>query len=148
MFNSKSPRPPSLQSGTLDVLQAPNLGFLSQIMSNLDQTFRIGPLATTNIIFVVWLYPILHVSSQEPSTSFKPHYNQNLFLSQSLAELSLFSNSCWRKWKLLRRVQCILTMIHTSACVHAHMATRNVKEPVSLTSYLRLHTSDLKIKKK
>merc|ERR1712239_71295 len=33
----------------LNVLQAPNLCFINQIMSNLDQTFRIGPLATTNI---------------------------------------------------------------------------------------------------
>ena len=41
--------PPSLQSGTLNVLQAPNLGFIRQIMSNIDQTFRIGPSAITNI---------------------------------------------------------------------------------------------------
>ena len=41
----------------------PNLGFLSQIRSNLDQTFRIGPLATTNIIFDVQLDQILHVQS-------------------------------------------------------------------------------------
>ena len=33
--------------------KAPNLGFLSQIISNLDQMFGIGPLATTNIIFDV-----------------------------------------------------------------------------------------------
>ncbi len=49
------PHPSSLQSGTLNVLQAPNLFFLSQIMTNLDQTFRICPLATTNIIFDVQL---------------------------------------------------------------------------------------------
>ena len=49
------PHPSSLQSGTLNILQAPILGFLSQIMTNLDQTFRICPLATTNIIFEVQL---------------------------------------------------------------------------------------------
>ena len=38
-----SPHPPRPQSGTLNVLQVPNWGFLSQIMSDLDQTFRIGP---------------------------------------------------------------------------------------------------------
>ena len=46
-------------------------------------------LATTNIIFDVQLDPILHVSSQEPSTSFKPLCYKNLFLSRSLAELNL-----------------------------------------------------------
>ena len=45
--------------GTLNFLQAPSLCFLSQIMSDLDQTVRIGPLATTNIIFDVQFYPIL-----------------------------------------------------------------------------------------
>ena len=38
------PHPSSLQSGTLNVLQASILCFLSLIMSDLDQTFRIGPL--------------------------------------------------------------------------------------------------------
>ena len=80
--------PPSLQSGTFNVLQAPNLGFISQIMFDLGQTFRIGPLPSTIIIFEVELYPILQVSSQEPSTSFKPPCNQKLILSRSLAKLS------------------------------------------------------------
>ena len=66
------PHPSSLQSGTLNVLQVPNLCFLSQIMSDLDQTFRRGPLATTNLIYDVKDDPILQVSSQEPSTSSKP----------------------------------------------------------------------------
>ena len=65
------PYPPILQSGTINILQAPNLGFLSQIMSDLDQTFRIGTLATTNIIFDFKCDPILQVSSQEPSKSSK-----------------------------------------------------------------------------
>ena len=64
--------PPSLQSGTLNILQAPNFDFLSQIMSDIDQTFRIGPLATTNLIYDAKDDPILHVSNQEPSTSSKP----------------------------------------------------------------------------
>ena len=71
-------------------VKAPNLGIISQIMSNLVQTIMIGPLPTTNIIIDVQLDPILQVSSQEPSTSFKPHCNQKLFLSGSLAELSLY----------------------------------------------------------
>ena len=71
----------SPQSGTFNVLKAPNIGFLSQIRSNLDQTFRIGPLATKNIIFDVQLDIILQISNQEPSTSSKPPCNQNLFLS-------------------------------------------------------------------
>ncbi len=83
------PHPLSLQSGTFNVLQAPNLAFLNQIMSDLDQTFRIGPLATTNIIGDVQLDPILQLSSQEPSTSFKPPRNQNIILNRSLAKLSL-----------------------------------------------------------
>ena len=41
-------------------------------MSNLDQIFRISPLATTNIIFDVQIDPILLVPSQQPSTSSKP----------------------------------------------------------------------------
>ena len=53
--------PTSLQSGTLNVLKVPNLGFISQIMSNLDQTFRIGPLATTNLIYDAKDDPILQV---------------------------------------------------------------------------------------
>ena len=74
----KWPPPSSLHSGTLNVHHAPYFVFLSQIMSNLDQTFSVGPLATTNIIFDVQLDSILQVSSQEPLTSFKPHCNQNL----------------------------------------------------------------------
>ena len=66
------PHPPSLQSGTFNVLQAPNFYFLIQIMSDLDQTFRIGPLAITNLIFDAKDDLILQVSSQEPSTSSKP----------------------------------------------------------------------------
>ena len=76
------PHSPCLQSGTLKVLQAPNFGFLSQIMSDLDQIFRIGPLATTIIIFDVQLDPILQVSSQEWSTSSKPPCNKKTILKQ------------------------------------------------------------------
>ena len=65
------PHPSSLQSGTFNILQAPNLYFLSQIMSDLDETFRICPLATTNLICDVKVDHILQVSSQEPSTSSK-----------------------------------------------------------------------------
>ena len=36
-----SPFPAGLKSGTINVLQASNLGFLSQIMYNLNQTFNI-----------------------------------------------------------------------------------------------------------
>ena len=43
----------NLQSGTLNVIQAPNLCFLSQIISDLDQTFRIDPLANNNLIYDV-----------------------------------------------------------------------------------------------
>ncbi len=49
------PHPPSHQSGTPNVIQAPNFGFLSQIRSNLDQNSRKGPLESTNIIFDVQL---------------------------------------------------------------------------------------------
>merc|ERR1712082_216697 len=66
------PHPPSLQSGTLNILQAPNLCNLSKIMFDLDQTFRMGPLATTDLIYDVKDDHILQVSSQEPSTSSKP----------------------------------------------------------------------------
>ena len=41
------------------VILAHNLGFLSQIVSNLDKTFGIFSLATTNIIFYVQLDAIL-----------------------------------------------------------------------------------------
>ena len=61
--------------------------FFSQIMFDLDKSFRIGPLATTNIVFNVKLDPILQISSQEQSTSSKPNCNQNLFLNQSSSEL-------------------------------------------------------------
>ena len=47
------PHSPSLQSGTLNVLKAPNWGFFNQSLSDLDQSFSIGPLAITNIIFGV-----------------------------------------------------------------------------------------------
>ena len=49
------PHPSSLQSGTFNILQVPNSYFLSQIMSDLDQTFRIGPIPITIIIFYVQL---------------------------------------------------------------------------------------------
>ena len=51
---------------------SPHLHFLSQIMSDIDQTIRICPLATTNMNYYVNEDPILQVSSQEPSTSSKP----------------------------------------------------------------------------
>ena len=35
--------PPSLQSGTLNILQAPNLGFFSQIISYFDKNFQDRP---------------------------------------------------------------------------------------------------------
>ena len=82
MFKSRWPHPVSLQPGTLNVLQAPNLCIFSQIMSDLDQTFRIGPLATTKIIFDVQLDPILQVSSQEWSTFSKPPCNKKTILKQ------------------------------------------------------------------
>ena len=83
-------------------------------MTNLDQTFRICPLSTTNIIFYVQLDPILQVSSQEPSTSFKSLCKQRLILSRSLAELSLSKNIInfeWifkeKKWELF--INCFLS---------------------------------------
>ena len=76
--------PSSLQSGNINILQVPNLSFLCKIMSDLCQTFRIGPFSTTHIIFNVQLYTILQISSQEQSTSSKPQ-------SHSFAELSLLS---------------------------------------------------------
>ena len=45
---------------------------LCQIMSNFDQTFKICPFETSNIIFDVQLNPIILFSSQEPSISSKP----------------------------------------------------------------------------
>ncbi len=83
------PHPSSLQSGTLNILQAPILWFLSQIMSDLDKMFKIGPLATTHIIFDVQLDPTFKVSSQARSTSSKSPCYQKLFLSRSSAKLSL-----------------------------------------------------------
>ena len=57
-----------------------------------NQTFRIDPLERTDVIFNVQPDTILQVSIQEPSTSFKPpSCDQKLILSQSLAELCLFS---------------------------------------------------------
>ena len=57
--------------------KSPSCTFFSQIMSDLDQTFKIGPLATNDFIFYFQLDddvkddPILQVSSQEHSTSSK-----------------------------------------------------------------------------
>ena len=59
-------------------------------MLDLHQTFRISSWLSINMIYDVKDNPILHVFSQEPSTSSKPPCNQKLTLSQSLAELSLF----------------------------------------------------------
>ena len=78
--------PSSLKSGTINILQVPNLSFICQIMSYLDLTFRIGPLATTHIVFNFQLYTILQISFQEWSTSSKPQ-------SHSLADLSLYFSS-------------------------------------------------------
>ena len=138
MLNSRWPHPSSPQSGTLNVLEVLNLGFLSQIRSNNDETFRIGPLATPSIIvdvklkiipsfkspvrnhqrppspqpilfcqiisdlyetfrigplatnyfiFYFQLDQIFQGSSQEGSTISKPPFNQKLFLNHSTAEL-------------------------------------------------------------
>ena len=75
----------SLRFSSTPPLQIPNLSFLCQIMSDLYQTFRIGPLVITHIIFNVQLHTILQISCQEPSTSSKPQSN-------SLAELSLYQH--------------------------------------------------------
>ena len=87
------PHPSSLQSGICNFLQAPNLCILCKIMSDLDQTFRIGSLATTNIIFEVQLDTTLQVSSQEWPTSSKSSWNKKLFLSRTLADPTLSSHS-------------------------------------------------------
>ena len=62
------PHPPSLQSGTPNVLQA----FLGQIMYDLDKTFGISSWPSINMIYDVKCDPILQVSNQEPSMSSKP----------------------------------------------------------------------------
>ena len=54
-------------------------------MSDLYQTFKIGPLIIAHIIINVQLHTILQISCQERSTSSKPQSN-------SLAELSLYQH--------------------------------------------------------
>ncbi len=76
--------PPSLQSGTLNVI--PNLGFLSQIMSNLDQTFRIGLLATINIIHYVQLNMTLYFQSSVRNPQ-RPPSPIICFISQIMSNL-------------------------------------------------------------
>ena len=63
--------PSSSKSGTINVLQVHNSAFLSQIVSHLDQTFKIGSLENNHFIFNVQLNQILLVSSQEQWTSSK-----------------------------------------------------------------------------
>ena len=69
-------------------------------MSDLDQTFRIGPLATPNFTFNVKLNTILQLSSQEQSTSsihpcnkknlhYLSFHQSKLLKNHSLADLSL-----------------------------------------------------------
>ena len=65
------------QTSRIDPLATTNLiydvkDFLVQIISDLDQTSRIDPLATPNLTYDVKDDPILQVLSQEPSTSSKP----------------------------------------------------------------------------
>ena len=57
---------------SLNVLQTPHLGFLSQIMSDLNQTFRISSQSSINMIHDDKDDPILQVSNQEPSMSSNP----------------------------------------------------------------------------
>jgi hypothetical protein len=44
---------------------------------DLHQTFRISSISSTNMIYDVKMTPILHGSSQEPSTSSKSHLLQS-----------------------------------------------------------------------
>ena len=47
------PHPSRLQLGTINVLQVPILSFLSQIMYDLDKTFRISPISSKNMVYDV-----------------------------------------------------------------------------------------------
>ncbi len=62
----------SNQEPSINVPQAPNLGYLSQIMSDLHQTFRISSKSSINMIYDFKCDTIIQVSNQEPSTSSKP----------------------------------------------------------------------------
>ncbi len=42
---------PIIQVSNQELSMSPNTGFISQIMSDLDQTFRMGPLPISNLIF-------------------------------------------------------------------------------------------------
>ena len=55
----------------INIFQVPNLPSFSQIISDLDQNFRISSISSNNMIYNVIDDPILQVFSQEPSTSSK-----------------------------------------------------------------------------
>ena len=70
---------PSFKSPVRNNQPPPNsqlIFFFSEIMFDVDQTFRIDPIATTNFFFNVQLNQFLQVSIQEGSTFSKPPYNQ------------------------------------------------------------------------
>ena len=71
LWCQRLPHPSKSPVRNLNVLQAPNLCILREIMFDLDQTIRLGPIATTNLIYDVKDDLILQVSGQEPSTSSK-----------------------------------------------------------------------------
>ncbi len=99
------PHPSILQSGTFNILQAPNLYFLSKIMSDLDQIFRKGPLATTNLIYDVKDDPFLQVSIQEPSTSSKPP--TYAFSAKSWRIFTKLSEHLWNhlwRWSMMSKM--------------------------------------------
>ena len=100
LWCSTLPNPSSLQSGTLNILQAPYLCFVSQIMSDLDNTFRIGPLATTNIIFDVELKmtPSFKSPVRNPQCPPSPQLKQNHVWSWSNFQDRLLSNHRHHFW--------------------------------------------------